>query len=95
MITDKTNAYLERLKMQKEKLEARIQKAEARKKVTDRKEDTRRKILIGSYYMDMAQKEGKWEQLIQRMGKYLTRNSDRKLFGLSESTVAEAVEETL
>ena len=95
MKTDKTKAYLERLKMQKEKLEARIQKAEARKKVNDRKEDTRRKILVGSYYLDMAQKEGKWEQLVQRMDKYLTRNSDRKLFGLSESTIDEVLEEAI
>jgi hypothetical protein len=95
MIENKTKAYLERLKMQKEKLEARIQKAEAMKKVKDRKEDTRRKILVGSYYLDMAQKEGKWEQLVSRMDKYLTRNSDRKLFGLSESTVNELVEEAL
>lgn len=76
--------YLERLKQQREQLSARIQAAEARERTAERKRDARRKILIGAYYLDMAQKEGKYEQLVKRMDEFLTRNSDRKLFNLPD-----------
>lgn len=79
-----SNNYLERLKQQREQINARIQAAEAREKAAERKKDARRKILIGAYYVDMAQKEGKYEQLVKRMDEFLTRNSDRKLFNLLE-----------
>lgn len=79
-----SNHYLERLKQQREQINARIQAAEAREKAAERKRDARRKILIGAYYMDVAQKEGKYDQLVKRMDEFLTRNSDRKLFNLPE-----------
>lgn len=75
--------YLQRLKQKRDQLNARIQATEAREKAAERKRDARRKILIGAYYLDMAQKEGKYEQLVKRMDEFLTRNSDRKLFNLS------------
>ncbi len=74
---------LERLKSQKAKLEARIHAVEARTKQSQRKQDTRRKILIGSYYFDKATKENKLDEIKHLMDKYLTRDSDRKLFNLS------------
>lgn len=79
-----TSNYLERLKQQREHINARIQAAEAREKSAERKRNARRKILIGAYYLDMAQKEDKYEQLVKRMDEFLTRNSDRKLFNLPE-----------
>jgi hypothetical protein len=75
---------LERLKQQREIINARIQKAESRQKTNARKQDARRKILIGAYYMDRAQKEGTYHELVKRIDPFLTRNSDRKLFGLPE-----------
>ena len=48
---------LQKLKKQKEILDARIQQAESRFKVKERKEDTRRKILIGAFMMDKLKKE--------------------------------------
>ncbi len=74
---------LDRLKEQRAKIEARIQAAEARTKQADRKQDTRRKILIGSYYLDQALKENKLDEIKKLMDEYLTRDSDRKLFELS------------
>jgi hypothetical protein len=71
---------LERLKEQRAKLEARIQAAEARAKQSERKQDTRRKILVGSYHLDKAIKENKLADLKQLMDGYLTRENDRKLF---------------
>lgn len=77
-----SKSTLERLKEQRAKLEARIQAAEARTKQADRKQDTRRKILVGSYYLDKALQEDKFNELKKLMDSYLTRDSDRKLFEL-------------
>jgi hypothetical protein len=54
---------LERLKEQREKLNARIQSAEARIKNSERKQDVRKKILVGAYYLDEAIKNNKMEEL--------------------------------
>ena len=78
----KNNEYLEKLKEQRDKLNARIQLAEARDKVLERKKDTRRKILVGSYYLDHALKNNEWDALKNLLDNFLTRDSDRKLFDL-------------
>lgn len=74
---------LEKLKRQKEILDARIQQVESRFKVKERKEDTRRKILIGAFMMEKLKKEEKFDSMINELDGFLTRNSDRKLFGLN------------
>ena len=71
---------LEKLKAQRQKLDARIQKMEAIGKVQSRKQDVRRKILIGAYYLNQAIKEGSVPQLREMMNAFLTRESDKKLF---------------
>ena len=73
---------LQKLKKQKEILDARIQQAESRFKVKERKEDTRRKILIGAFMMEKLKKEEKFDSMIDELNGFLTRNSDRKLFGM-------------
>ena len=79
--SDKMN-QLEKLKRQKEILDARIQQAESRFKVKERKEDTRRKILIGAFMMEKLKKEEKFDSMIKELNGFLTRDSDRKLFGM-------------
>ncbi len=81
-----SKSTLERLKEQRAKIEARIQAVENRSKHAQRKQDTRRKILIGSYYFDKAIKDNKLEDIKKLMDDYLTRDSDRKLFELSLKT---------
>jgi len=76
------NDRLQKLKEQKEKLEARIQLIENREKHKERKKDTRRKILVGSYYLDEAEKNGALDKIKKIMDSYLTRESDRLLFDL-------------
>ena len=71
---------LEKLKSQRQKLDARIQKMVALSKVQERKQDLRRKILIGAYYLGQAIKEGTLPQLRETMNGFLTRESDKKLF---------------
>ena len=75
---------LEKLKEQQKKITLRIQQAEARTKHSERKKDTRRKILVGSYYLEKAEKENKMAELTKVMDKFLKRNNDRALFGLGE-----------
>lgn len=83
--------YLARLKQKRDQINSRIQAAEAREKTADRKKDARRKILVGAYYLEQAQKENTLEQLIKQLDNFLVRNSDRKLFDLPD--IAEAPEE--
>ena len=62
-ISNKRLGKLEKLKQQKEKINARIQAAEARIKNSERKKDTRRKILVGAYYLDKATEENNFGEL--------------------------------
>lgn len=77
---------LAKLKAQREKLNARIQKMEALEKERERKQDTRRKILIGAYYLDKARQENTMTELNHLMLGFLTRDSDKVLFGSSPSS---------
>jgi hypothetical protein len=78
----KSKQSLEKLKIQREKINNRIQLAESRLKTSERKKDTRKKILLGAYYFDQAIKENKTDDIKSIMDKYLKRNSDRALFDL-------------
>jgi large subunit ribosomal protein L7/L12 len=73
---------LEKLKIQRDKLNSRIQQQEARVKTSERKMETRKKILIGSFYLEHAIKENRMDEIKTLMDKYLKRNSDRSLFEL-------------
>ena len=79
---NRTLSALERLKAQKAKMTARIQSVEARLKVDERKKDTRRKILIGSFYLEEAIKNNRMDEIKKHMDVFLTRDSDRVLFDL-------------
>ena len=73
---------LEKLKAQRAKLEARIQAAESRAKASERKQDTRRKILLGAYYLEQIQRDGQMDEIKKHLDGFLVRDSDRQLFGL-------------
>lgn len=91
-MTKKSKHLLDRLKEQREKLNAKIQAAESKLKNSERKKDVRKKILVGSYYLDKAIKHNNMDEITNLMDKFLTRNSDRILFDLkplSEHTKSE------
>jgi len=89
MNTESPNiSQIEKLKRQKQIIEARIQKAEARHKQIEKKADTRRKILLGAYFLEKMKKDGSLESIKADLDQFLTRNTDRALFGLP------AIEET-
>ena len=68
----------------REQLNAQIQKERNRHSQQKRKEDTRRKILLGSLMMEMMKKGELDEKKIRkRLDGFLTKDADRKLFDLS------------
>jgi hypothetical protein len=75
---------VQKLKEKRNALNARIQMIEAREKTRERKEETRRKILVGAYFLDEHRKNEKMEELVKKLNHYLERNLDRKLFDLPE-----------
>lgn len=81
-MTDNKSSILQKLKEQKAKLEERIQAAEAREKAKVRKQEMRRQQLVGAYYLELAHKDNTYQDLVNRLSSYLTRNSDRALFDL-------------
>ena len=77
---------IEKLKKKQEVLKARIQLIENREKAKERKLDTRKKILVGSYFIEKYMEDRKESELIKIMDQYLTRQSDRKVFDLDYDT---------
>jgi len=73
---------LEQLKKKQAQLTAQIKDVEAREKEKERKLETRRKILVGSFYLDKAKENGSIDQLKNELDSYLTRKDDRALFDL-------------
>lgn len=89
-----SESKLEQLKKQQAALKARIQKVEAQTRDAEHKKDTRRKILLGAYYLDQAPSDGKIAHFKELLDPYLTRNSDRALFNLDPLPHPENKEET-
>ena len=73
---------LEVLKQKQAALKAKIEMMTAREKTIAKKQDVRRKILLGAFALEQAKKDDKVAELYQKMDKFLTRNSDRVLFDL-------------
>ena len=76
---------IKELEQKKKQIEARIQKLKAIESTKKRKEDTRRKILLGAMVMKLIE-TGYWqkEEIYEQLDKFLDKAIDRKLFGLSE-----------
>lgn len=73
---------IETLKKKRDALNNRIRLVQNRESRQKRKYDTRRKILVGSYYLDKAKKNNSYADLVKTLDSFLTRDSDRKLFDL-------------
>jgi len=84
---DKNKQKLVELENKKKNLEAEARKLKSSISKKERTEDTRRKILLGSLLMAKIE-NGQWSQenLLSELDGFLTRDIDRKLFGLTEKT---------
>ena len=72
----------ERLKQLKAQKQAVLAREKARQKAQDRKDDTRRKILLGSYLLKKMEDEAEKQKTLAGINEYLTEDRDRKLFNL-------------
>lgn len=83
-MAEKKLTKLEKLLEKKKRLDAQIQQTQAKDKSTEKKRDTRRKILVGAYFLDQAAINKTMKDIEQKMDSYLKKNIDRVLFGLKE-----------
>lgn len=73
---------IEVLLKKREQLEARIKLEQRKDCAKERKDDTRRKILVGAYYLDKHVENNTMDSLISHLSAFLIRPNDRNLFGL-------------
>jgi membrane protein involved in colicin uptake len=79
----KIEAQLEKLKQLKARKQAIEAREKSKQKEQERKDDTRRKILLGSYLIKkMNHNEANKEKILAELSEYLTENRDRQLFNL-------------
>ena len=78
----KIEAQLEKLKQLKARKQAIEARERSKQKEQERKDDTRRKILLGSYLIKKMQNEANKEKILAELNEYLTENRDRQLFDL-------------
>ena len=81
-IEKKIEAQLEKLKQLKAQKQAIEARERSKQKEQERKDDTRRKILLGSYLIKKMQNEANKEKILTELNEYLTENRDRQLFDL-------------
>jgi len=75
----------EKVLKQRAALDERLKKIAARERATERKSDTRRKVLAGAAVIDWAKRDSEFsQQLMGKLRGFLTRDYDRKLFGLPQ-----------
>ena len=72
-----------------EQLKAQAAAEAAKLKAKAKKDDTRRKILIGAYYLQKAEEDGTMPSLVKKLDPFLTRIADRALFNLPAKTPAQ------
>lgn len=78
-----TEEVLKKLIQKQEALKNRIASLEARKRNEEDKKLTRKKILIGAYILEKCKDvPGEMDRILKGLEKFLTRDSDRKLFNL-------------
>ena len=79
----KIEAQLEKLKQLKARKQAIEARERSKQKEQERKDDTRRKILLGSYLIKKMQgNEANKEKILADLNEYLTEDRDRQLFDL-------------
>ena len=85
-IEKKIEAQLEKLKQLKAQKQAIEARERTKQKEQQRKDDTRRKILLGSYLIKKMQNEANKEKILAELSEYLVEDRDRKLFSLPSSS---------
>ena len=83
----KMGKKLDDLLKKREQLNAQIHQEKNKQSQQQRKEDTRRKILLGTLMIDMMKKgELDEKKIIKRLDGFLTKEMERKLFAFYHKT---------
>lgn len=77
---------LEKAQRKFEQAKAALDAVKAREAATERKKDTRRKIVLGGGLLELAKTDREASALVSRLIAGLTREHDRKLFEKVETT---------
>lgn len=78
---EQTDSRLTKLLQRKQEIEKQIALKKSRMKANERAQDTRRKILAGAYFLEVAYKD-KADELKALLDGFLVRDNDRALFEL-------------
>ena len=73
---------LGKLQAIKARRQALVNREKAKQKEQERKDETRRKILLGSYLLKKMEDEAEKQKILAEINEYLTEDRDRKLFNL-------------
>jgi|WetSurSiteA1Bulk_404760.scaffolds.fasta_scaffold429555_1 predicted nucleic acid-binding Zn-ribbon protein len=74
---------LEKLEEKKNQLQNQISNVKQRLQQAERQNDTRRKILVGAFFLEKY--KDKFPELVKQIDPFLSRLQDRALFGLTVS----------
>lgn len=81
-LEEKISKQEERLKQLKAQKQALIAREKTKQKEQERKDDMRRKILLGSYMLKKMESDITRRQILAELDEYLMYDRDRKLFDL-------------
>lgn len=79
-MSESVRSKIEKLEKQMAQIKARIVNEKAKIKQVERKRDTRRKILVGAFFMEEYKEN--MDELQKRIDPFLKREKDRELFNL-------------
>lgn len=75
-----TTPEIEKARLRVQQAKARLQALEARAATLNRKQDARRKIILGGLLLDAAMKDSEWENRLNELMRRITRDQDKKAF---------------
>lgn len=81
-LEEKISKQEKRLKQLKAQKQALIAREKTKQKEQERKDDMRRKILLGSYMLKKMESDITRRQILAELDEYLMYDRDRKLFNL-------------
>jgi len=81
---DESTDTLSKLLKQQAALEQKIKQESAKAKTQARRDETRRKVLVGAYVLKKHEEAGTLDVLKNELDKYLSKNPERRLFGLRD-----------
>ena len=79
---EKMNQLKENIIQLKAQKQAALAREKSKQKAQERKDETRRKILLGSFLLKEMEDEAQKQKILAGINEYLTEDRDRKLFNL-------------